>query len=246
VILLAASFTRPKPMKALAKLGFTQSCGYFTWRTQKAELEQYAAELTRYPERDFHRANFWTNTLDILPYHLQSGESWMFKSRLVLAATLSGNYGITSGFELLEHDAVAGKEAYAACEKYRIKVRDWDQADNIKPYIHALNVARRSNTALQQTANLHFVAVEDGNVIGFLKQSADLANTVAVAVALTREPHEFWFPIGDTQIAAGGGNRHVAAIENLMTGERHPVEWGGVRLRIDPKRDPALLFQCLA
>jgi starch synthase (maltosyl-transferring) len=246
VIFLAASFTRPKPMKGLARLGFTQSCSYFIWRTQKWELEQYLLELTRYPERDFYRANFWVNTLDILPYHLQSGEPWMFKSRLVLAATLSGNYGIASGFELLEHEAVAGREAYGDSEKYRIKVRHWDPADNIKPYIRALNVARRSNTALQQTGNLRFVAIEDGNVIGFTKQSVDRANTVAVAVALSREPHEFWFPIGDTEVEADGGRRRVAAIENLVTGERHPVEWGGVRLRIDPVRDPALLFQCLA
>jgi starch synthase (maltosyl-transferring) len=244
VIFLAAGFSRPKPMMALAKLGFTQSLSYFTWRTQKWELEQYLSELTRYPERDFYRANFRVSTLDILPYHLQSGEPWMFKSRLVLAATLSGNYGITGGFELMEHEAVAGKEAYADSEKYRIKVRDWDQADNLKPYIRALNVARRSNTALQQTANLRFVGIEDGNVIGFVKHSVDGANTVAVAVALTREPHEFWFPIGDTEVGTDG--RHVAAIENLVTGERHPVEWGGVRLRIDPVRDPALLFQCLA
>ena len=89
VIFLAEAFTRPKLMKGLAKLGFTQSYTYFTWRTQRWEIEQYLTELTGYPERDFYRPNFFVNTPDILPYHLQGGETWMFKSRAALAATLS-------------------------------------------------------------------------------------------------------------------------------------------------------------
>jgi starch synthase (maltosyl-transferring) len=245
-IFLAEAFTRPKLMKGLAKLGFTQSYTYFTWRTQKWELEQYLNELTAYPERDYYRPNFFVNTPDILPYHLQSGEPWMFKSRAALAAMLSSTYGIYNGFELLEHEPIPGKEEYLDSEKYEIKVRDWDKPGNIKPYIRDLNRARRANPALQQTSNLRFIGIDDGNVIGFLKESVDRANTVAVAIALSREPHEFWFPVGDIQIDAGGERRHVAALENLITGERHPVEWGGIHLRIDPTRDPALLFRCLA
>jgi starch synthase (maltosyl-transferring) len=246
VIFLAEAFTRPKLMKGLAKLGFTQSYTYFTWRTQKWELEQYLNELTAYPERDFYRPNFFVNTPDILPYHLQSGEPWMFKSRVMLAATLSSTYGIYNGFELLEHEPIRGKEEYLDSEKYEIKVRDWDKPGNLKPYIRDLNRARRANAALQQTSNLRFIPIDDGNVIGFVKESVDRTNTVVVAIALSREPHEFWFPIGDIQIDAGGERRHVAALENLITGERHPVEWGGIHLRIDPMRDPALLFRCLA
>jgi starch synthase (maltosyl-transferring) len=246
VIFLAEAFTRPKLMKGLAKLGFTQSYTYFTWRTQKWELEQYLNELTAYPERDFYRPNFFVNTPDILPYHLQSGEAWMFKSRVALAATLSGNYGIYNGFELLEHDPIPGREEYLDSEKYEIKVRDWDKPDNIKPYIRDLNRARRANTALQQTDNLRFIPIDDGNVIGFIKQSANQTNSVVVAIALSREPHEFWFPLGDVQVGIAGERRNVAAVENLITGERYPVEWGGIRLRIDPVRDPALLFRCLA
>src|SRR6202023_167233 len=135
VIFLAEAFTRPKLMKALAKAGFTQSYSYFTWRTQKWELEQFLNELPAYPERDFYRPNFFVNTPDILPYHLQSGETWMFKSRAALAATLSGNYGIYNGFELLEHDPIPGREESLDSEKYQIKVRDWDKPGNIKPYI---------------------------------------------------------------------------------------------------------------
>ncbi len=246
VIFLAEAFTRPKLMKGLAKLGFTQSYTYFTWRTQKWELEQYLVELTDYPERDFYRPNFFVNTPDILPFHLQGGEPWMFKSRLALAATLSSSYGIYNGFELLEHKALPGKEEYLDSEKYEIKVRDWEQPGNIKLYIRALNIARRGSPALQQTSNLRFVHIDDANVIGFVKESVGHTNTVAVAIALSREPHEFWFPIPDIQVGAAGERRNVAAVENLITGERHPVEWGGVRLRIDPIRDPALLFHCLA
>jgi starch synthase (maltosyl-transferring) len=246
VIFLAEAFTRPKLMKGLAKLGFTQSYTYFTWRTQKWEIEQYLTELTRYPERDFYRPNFFVNTPDILPYHLQSGETWMFKSRVALAATLSSTYGVYSGFELLEHEPLPGKEEYLDSEKYEIKVRDWDKPGNIKPYIRDLNRARRDNAALQQTSNLRFLGVEDVNVIGFVKESVNQTNSVIVAIALSRDVHEFWLPLGDVQVGMAGDRRNVAAVENLITGERYPVEWGGIRLRIDPVRDPALLFRCLA
>jgi starch synthase (maltosyl-transferring) len=246
IIFLAEAFTRPKLMKGLAKLGFTQSYTYFTWRTQKWELEQYLNELTAYPEHDFYRPNFFVNTPDILPYHLQSGEDWMFKSRVALAATLSSNYGIYNGFELLEHEPIPGREEYLDSEKYEIKVRDWDRPGNIKSYIGGLNRARRENAALQQTANLRFLPIDDGNVIGFVKESVNQTNSVVAAIALSREVHEFWLPLGDVQVGMPGDRRHVAAVENLVTGERHPVEWGGIRLRIDPVRDPAVLFRCLA
>ncbi|HTB02863.1 MAG TPA: alpha-1,4-glucan--maltose-1-phosphate maltosyltransferase [Bradyrhizobium sp.] len=246
IIFLAEAFTRPKLMKGLAKLGFTQSYTYFTWRTQKWELEQYLNELTAYPEHDFYRPNFFVNTPDILPYHLQSGEPWMFKSRIALAATLSSSYGIYNGFELLEHEPIPGREEYLDSEKYEIKVRDWDRPGNIKSYIGGLNRARRENVALQQTANLRFLPVDDGNIIGFVKESVGRTNSVVAAIALSRDVHEFWLALGDVQVGMPDDRRQVAALENLMTGERHPVEWGGIRLRIDPVRDPAMLFRCLA
>jgi starch synthase (maltosyl-transferring) len=246
VIFLAGGFTRPKLMKGLAKLGFTQSYSYFTWRTQRGELEQYLNELTGHPERDFCRPNFFVSTPDVLPYHLQSGETWMFKSRIALAAMLSGSYGVYNGFELLEHEPVLGKEEYLDSEKYQVKVRNWKMPGNIKPYIAGLNRARRGNAALQQTSNLHFLGLEDGNVIGFVKKSVDQTNIVAAAIALSRDAREFWLPLGDIRLDAGGERRPVAALENLITGERSPVEWGGIRVRIDPQRDPALLFRCLA
>ena len=246
VIFLAEAFTRPKLMKGLAKLGFTQSYTYFTWRTQKWEIEQYLTELTAYPERDYYRPNFFVNTPDILPYHLQGGEEWMFKSRVALAATLSSTYGIYNGFELLEHEPIPGREEYLDSEKYEIRVRDWDRPGNIKPYIRDLNRARRENTALQQTSQLRFIPVDDGNIIAFVKESVNQTNSVVAAIALSRDVHEFWLPLGDIEVGMAGDRRHVSAVENLMTGERSPLDWGGIRLRIDPARDPALLFRCLA
>jgi starch synthase (maltosyl-transferring) len=245
-IFLANAFVRPKPAKGLAKLGFTQSCTQFIRRTQKWELEQYLNELTAHPERDYHRPNFFVNTTDALPYQLQSGETWMFKSRVALASTLSGNYGICNGFELLEHDSAPDREEYRHSERHEIKVRDWEQPGNIKPYIRELNRARRENTALQQTNKLRFIPIDDGNIIGFVKESINQTDSVVVAIALSPEVHEFWLPIGDVEVGMSGDRRHVAALENLVTGERYPLEWGGIRLRIDPAHDPALLFRCLA
>jgi starch synthase (maltosyl-transferring) len=245
VLFLAEAFTRPKIMKGLAKLGFTQSYTYFTWRTHKAELEQYLSELTGYPERDYYRPNFFTNTPDILPFHLQSGEPWMFKSRVALAALLSSNYGIYNGFELLEHEPIPGREEYLNSEKYEIKVRDWNKPGNIKDYIAQLNRIRRNNAALLQTADLRFTTVDDGEVIGFIKESINGDNAVACAIALSGErPRTFWFHFGDMTIGRRNNRTPVGAIVNLITGERHRIEWGGVRLTINPLDDPALLFRC--
>jgi starch synthase (maltosyl-transferring) len=246
VIFLSEAFTRPKVMKGLAKLGFTQSYTYFTWRTGKAELQQYLTEITRHPEREYFRPNFFVNTPDILPFHLQSGEPWMFKSRVALAATLSSNYGIYNGFELLEHEPIPGKEEYISSEKYELKVRDWNKPGNIKDYIGRLNHLRRANPALLQTANLRFAQVDDPEVIGFVKEDVRHDTAVAVAIALAPQgPRQFWLHFGDIQLGPEGETKPVRTIENLITGERHAVEWGGVRLTIHPQQDPALLFRCI-
>jgi starch synthase (maltosyl-transferring) len=245
VVFLSEAFTRPKVMKALAKLGFNQSYTYFTWRKGKEELQAYVSEITGYPEREYFRPNFFVNTPDILPFHLQTGEPWIFKARVALAATMSGSYGIYNGFELLEHEAIPGKEEYLNSEKYELKVRDWSRSGNIKNYIRRLNRIRRSNPALLQTSNLRFAQIDDNEVIGFVKESAAGDSAVAVAVALTQAgPREFWFHFGDIEIGPPGSRWRVKSIENLITGERHILEWGGVRLVIDQEQDPALLFRC--
>jgi starch synthase (maltosyl-transferring) len=229
-------------MKALAKLGFSQSYTYFTWRTGKEELQAYLTEITGYPEREYFRPNFFVTTPDILPLQLQTGEPWMFKSRVALAATLSSNYGVYNGFELLEHEPIPGREEYINSEKYEIKTRDWNKPGNIKDYISHLNTIRRQNSALQQTAELRFLQVDSDNVIGFLKESPADGNAVATAIALSAEPQDFWLHFGDSKI----GGSPVRAIENLATGERRLLEWGGTRLRINPADDPALLFRCIS
>ena len=246
VIFLSEAFTRPKVMKALAKLGFTQSYTYFTWRTAKEELQAYLSEITGYPEREYFRPNFFVNTPDILPVHLQSGEPWIFKARVALAATLAGNYGIYNGFELLEHEPIPGREEYLNSEKYEIKTRDWDKPGNIKNYITHLNRIRKNNPALLQTSNLRFAQIDDPEVIGYVKESGAGDNSVAVALSLAGDgPRQFWFHFGDIDIGPPGSRHRVTAVENLATGERHILEWGGVRLRIDPEHDPALILRCM-
>jgi starch synthase (maltosyl-transferring) len=234
-------------MKLLAKLGFTQSYSYFTWRTRKPEIQEYLSELTLYPEVEYYRPNFFTTTPDILPVQLQKGEAWMFKSRLALAATLSSNYGMLAGYELLEHEPLPGKEEYINSEKYELKTRDWNKPGNIKDFVARLNRLRRANPALLQTRDLRFAQVDDGEVIGFVKESHDGHNTVACAIALTGpEPRQFWFHFGEMEIGPPNARKVVRMIENLVTGERHTLEWGGARLTINPADDPLLLFRCTA
>lgn len=247
VIFLSEAFTRPKVMKALAKFGFSQSYTYFTWRTHKAELSEYISELTSFPTREFFRPNFFVTTPDILPWHLQGGEPWAFKARFALAATLSSTYGIYNGFELLEHEPIPGKEEYLNSEKYEYRTRDWNRPGNIKPFIARLNRIRRENPALLQTNNLRLAQVDHDRVMGFVKDSVDGSNAVAVAISVEgSEPKEFWFHFGGIDIGPVGNRKPVTAIENLVTGARHTLEWGGIRLRIDPTDDPMLIFRCLS
>jgi starch synthase (maltosyl-transferring) len=245
-IFLSEAFTRPKVMKALAKLGFSQSYSYFTWRTTKAEIQEYLTEITSHPVRDYFRPNFFVTTPDILPVQLQSGEPWMFKSRAALAAMLSSNYGIYNGFELIEHEPLPGREEYLNSEKYEIRSRDWNKPGNIKDYLKRLNTIRRENPALLQTADLRFLQVDNGNVTGFLKESVNHDNAVAVAISLAGGRQEFWLHFGSEEIGPPDRRRGVRAVENLVTGERHMLEWGGIRLTIDPASDPALFFRCHA
>ena len=137
------------------------------------------------------------------------------------------------------------KKSISNSEKYELKARDWNRPGNIKPYISELNRVRRSNGALQQTSDLTFLNIEDQNVIGFVKSSADRSNVVAVAIALSSDQHYFWLPLDGVQVLEGGELRPIIAVENLITHEVHPLEWNGLRLTIDPMRDPAVMFKCL-
>ena len=171
-------------MKALAKAGFTQSYTYFTWRNTKSELTEYMTELTQTPMKEYFRPNFFTNTPDILSPVLQTGGRAAFKMRLVLASTLSPSYGIYSGYELCENQAVPGTEEYLNSEKYEIKVRDWNQPGNIKEFIGRVNSIRRENRALQQFLNLRFLTTDNDQILFFSKATQDNKNVILVAVNL--------------------------------------------------------------
>jgi starch synthase (maltosyl-transferring) len=184
-IFLAEAFTRPKVMYRLAKIGFGQSYTYFTWRNTKREITEYMTELTKTAVRDFLRPNFWPNTPDILPEVLQVGGRAAFVERVVLAATLSASYGIYGpAYELMAAGAVPGKEEYADSEKYEIKHWDWNRPGNLKEFITLLNRVRVENPALQQTANIEFVRIENEALIAYVKTSPDGDNVVLVIVNL--------------------------------------------------------------
>ena len=165
VIFLSEAFTRPPMLKMLAKVGFSQSYTYFTWRNFKHELIEYGTELTQTEVKEYLRPNFFTNTPDILPAFLQTGGRPAFMIRAALAATLSSTYGIYNGFELCENAAIPDTEEYLNSEKYEYKVWDWDRPGNIKDYLTAINRIRRDNPALHELDNLAFYRADDESVI---------------------------------------------------------------------------------
>jgi starch synthase (maltosyl-transferring) len=186
VLFLAEAFTRPRVMERLAKLGFSQSYTYFTWRDTKEELTQYLLELTTTPVREYFRPNFWPNTPDILPGHLQTGGLPAFRSRLVLATTMTANFGIYgAAFELGENTPTKpGSEEYLNSEKYEIKSWDLTNPASLKPFITRLNRIRRQNPALQSNQRLHFHPTDNPSLICYSKRTADGSNTVLVVVNL--------------------------------------------------------------
>ncbi|MFZ6646531.1 alpha-1,4-glucan--maltose-1-phosphate maltosyltransferase [Undibacterium sp. TJN25] len=168
-IFLAEAFTRPKPMYRLAKLGFSQSYTYFTWRHTKAEFIDYLTELSTTAPRDFFRPHFFVNTPDINPYFLQHSGRPGFLLRAALAATLSGLWGVYSGFELCEAQAMSGKEEYLDSEKYEIRAWDWNKPGNIVDEITMLNRIRRDNPALHTHLNAEFLPASNDNILFFSK-----------------------------------------------------------------------------
>ncbi len=188
MIFLSEAFTRPKVMYKLAKIGFNQSYTYFTWRNTKKEFTDYLTELTTTEVREFFRPNFWPNTPDILPQHLQFDGRQEFIKRFVLAATLSSNYGIYGpAFELCIQEAVPGKEEYYNSEKYEIKNWDWDAPGNLKDLIARVNRIRNENPALQFTNNLEICQIENDLILSYIKSTDDQSNTILVVVNM--DPH---------------------------------------------------------
>ena len=186
VIFLAEAFTRPAMMHALGKVGFHQSYTYFTWRTTKLEIMAYGREIADESSAYF-RPNFWVNTPDILPLHLQGGNPAMFALRAVLASTLSPSWGMYAGYELLEHLPLKERsEEYLDSEKYQIRIRDWAGAKKsgitLAPFITQLNQIRRSNPALQRLRNLVFHDTDSDAMVAYSKNEG--SNLILVVVNL--------------------------------------------------------------
>jgi starch synthase (maltosyl-transferring) len=188
-IFLSEAFTRPRVMYRLAKLGFTQSYTYFTWRNHKGDITDYLKELTQTPVKDFFRPNFWPNTPDILHEYLQTGGRPAFIARLVLASMLSPSYGIYGpAFELMENTPrEPGSEEYLNSEKYEIKHWDIDRPDSLKDIIGRINNIRRENPALRRHRNLWFNTTDNEYLICFSKHTDDLSNIILTVVNL--DPH---------------------------------------------------------
>ena len=173
VIFLAEAFTKPQMMAALGKVGFQQSYTYFTWRVAKWELTEYLTELTR-EMASYYRPNFFVNTPDILPFHLQSGNPAIFAIRAILAATLSPSWGVYSGFELFEHTPLAqGREEYLDSEKYEYRPRDFTEEPNLNLLLGTLNGIREKHQALQQLRDIHFHHAPHDSVMAYSKHDGD-------------------------------------------------------------------------
>lgn len=185
IIFLAEAFTRPRVMERLAKAGFTQSYTYFTWRNTKFELEQYITELTRSEMRYYFRPNFWPNTPDILPPALISGGENAHITRVILAATLSSNYGLYGPvYEFGINEPHGTKEEYVDNEKYEIKHWNWNQYTRIGDIITRVNRIRKENAALQSTWNIQLLETSNDQIIAYLKTDDETANRLLIVVNL--------------------------------------------------------------
>jgi starch synthase (maltosyl-transferring) len=243
IIFLSEAFTRPKIMASLAKVGFTQSYTYFTWRVSKQEIVDYMQELVQSPSRNYFRPNFWPTTPDILPYHLHNQGENMFIIRLALAATLSSSYGIYgAAYELLDNVSWNGKEEFNDSEKYEIKRYDWKKTNRMTDIMTLLNKARKNHKALQNTWNIQFLAIENPNLLAFLKTTDDLSSCVLVVVNLdqhTKQSGYVQLPKNKLKLA-----EHInIKLHDQITDEHYTwtQEWNYVEL--DPNKIPFHLFE---
>ncbi len=238
-IFLSEAFTRPKIMYQLAQLGFSQSYTYFIWRNTKRELTEYLMELTRPPVSDFFRPHFFVNTPDINPYFLQDSGRSGFLIRAALAATLSGLWGMYSGYELCEADALPGREEYKDSEKYEIRPRNWNAPGNIIAEISALNRLRRAEPALQNHLGLTFYNAFNDQILYYGKAAPGHRDRILVAVSL--DPHhaqeaDFESPLWEWGLA----DDQTLETEDLLGGSR--ALWRGKmqHLRLTPDQPYAI------
>jgi starch synthase (maltosyl-transferring) len=245
VIFLAEAFTRPSMMQALGKVGFHQSYTYFTWRTTKSELEEYGREVSAYTA-DFLRPNFWVNTPDVLPHHLQSGEPEIFALRALIAATMSPSWGMYSGYELYEHEVIAtGGEEYLDSEKYQLKPRDWIGVEasgkTLAPFVTEINQIRNAHPALQQLRNLRFHSSDSDQVLVYSK----IHGNDRILIVANLDPtnvQETWIHL-DLKALGLSGEEEIQ-VEDLLTGTQY--SWRpDAFVRLDPKERVAHLLKVL-
>ena len=227
VVFLAEAFTRRAVMRHLAKIGFSQSYTYFTWKNSRWELMEYVSELAYSGEQEYFRPNFFVNTPDILHAYLQHGGRPAFEARLVLAATLSPSYGIYSGYENVENVAVAeGSEEYLNSEKYEIKKRKLN--GELLPLVRELNLIRRENSALHHLDNVTFLETANDGLIAYAKQAG--GNTIVTVVNL--DPHQPQEGIATLPASLGLPPSFTA--HDLLSGERYQWRIGPNYVRFEP------------
>ncbi|PYK46294.1 MAG: alpha-1,4-glucan--maltose-1-phosphate maltosyltransferase [Verrucomicrobia bacterium] len=240
-IFLSEAFTRPKMMKALARVGFNQSYTYFTWRNSKQELMEYFTELTQTEMSEYFRPNLWPNTPDILPFLLQEGGRPAFMIRVLMAATLSPLYGIYSGYELCENKPLPGREEYLDSEKYQFKERDWNAPGNIKHWITRINKIRRENRALQMYTNLRFYRADNDAILCYGKMTPARDNIILVVVNLDpfRKQNSFvHVPIEEF----GQMESNEYQVHDLLSDARYIWRGGQNYVELDPEIQPAHVF----
>lgn len=242
VMFLSEAFTRPKMMYRLAKVGFSQSYTYFTWRNGKQEIIDYLRELTTTDVVDYFRPHFFVNTPDINPLFLQSSGRPGFLIRAALAATLSGLWGVYSGFELCEAAALPGREEYLDSEKYEIRPRDFAAPGNIVAEITMLNRLRRSNPALQSHRGVTFYNAGNDRILVYGKRVPGAADMVLVAVSL--DPHTvqetgFEIPLWEWKLPDDG----AIEVEDLVGGHRFTWHGKNQHLRLDPSVLPFAIWR---
>lgn len=223
VLFLAEAFTKPKVMQQLAKKGYTQSYTYFTWRVSKNEITEYVTELTQTNQREYMRPNFWPNTPDINPYHLQGAPESMYLIRYALAATLSSNIGIYGPvFEQQIDTPITGKEEYYMSEKFQICNYDWSIENKITSLISKINHIRKENESYQQTNNIKFLETGNDNLIAFYKWNQDKSNETLTVINLDANNSQ----IGSVQLPLyelGIHHGHKVEVLDLIT--RNSYNW---------------------
>ncbi|HVE10743.1 MAG TPA: maltotransferase domain-containing protein [Paraburkholderia sp.] len=245
VIFLSEAFTRPRVMARLAKIGFSQSYTYFTWRESKRDFTEYLNELTQTHLREFFRPNFFVNTPDINPRHLQWSGRAGFVIRAALAATLSGLWGVYSGFELCEAAALPNSEEYLDSEKYQLRAWDWHRPGNIVGEITALNRIRRANPALHSHLGLTFLPAHNDHILFFEKATETRDNVIVVAINL--DP--FNEQGADLELSWATFNRwqlhdHAALdVVDQMNGERFAWHGRWQHVRLDPNTRPFAIWR---